>query len=301
MFIMTEKKAELLMIFIILLRSTSFVFSRLGLNSLGMFNILALRYLIAFFLVSAVVPGFRKKVTLRTVKKSAAVSVVYFLVMTCEMLSIRSIGASATCFLENMSIVIVPFMTAFLLRRLPTAFSVAGSMIALSGVAMISLRDGLSGLNTGIVWSFLAAFLYAVYITMNAKICDEHDGLEIGILLNGFLGVFGLTASFLFESPRLPSTSLEWISILGLGILCSALGLTLQPVAQSYMPAYRAGILNAITPVSAAIQNYLILGESLGMTGMAGSALIMVSVLLPKICSLPAFSGARRLIPLPKS
>ena len=45
---MSEKRAELLLACVIIARSTSFVFNKLGLGTMTAFNLLAVRFLLAF-------------------------------------------------------------------------------------------------------------------------------------------------------------------------------------------------------------------------------------------------------------
>ena len=53
---MSSRKYELLLASVIAARSTSFIFTKLSLNSLDTFNLLALRFLAAFILLLAVFP-----------------------------------------------------------------------------------------------------------------------------------------------------------------------------------------------------------------------------------------------------
>ena len=51
---MSEKRAELLLACVIIARSTSFVFNKLGLGTMTAFNLLAVRFLLAFALLALV-------------------------------------------------------------------------------------------------------------------------------------------------------------------------------------------------------------------------------------------------------
>lgn len=51
-----------------------------------------------------------------------------------------------------------------------------------------------------------------------------------GILQVGTMGVLGLAFGFLFEMPHLPAGGVQWAAVLGLAIVCSGFGFTLQPV-----------------------------------------------------------------------
>ena len=86
---MSERKAEVLMTAAIIACSTYFVFSKMGLSTMGAFNILAARFLLAFILLFALLG---KKMMGRldrcTVLGGALVGFLFFLVMSCEMLAL---------------------------------------------------------------------------------------------------------------------------------------------------------------------------------------------------------------------
>ena len=91
-------------------------------------------------------------------------------------------------------------------------------------------------------------------------------------------GVFSLAASFLFEQPRMPQNSTEWMVILMLALVCSCFGFTLQPVAQKYSSSARAAQFCALNPLSVVILSALFLDERLGLYGLIGAALILAGI-----------------------
>ena len=50
---MSERRAEVLLAAVIIARSTSFVFNKIGLRTMDAFNMLAVRFLLAFVLLAA--------------------------------------------------------------------------------------------------------------------------------------------------------------------------------------------------------------------------------------------------------
>ncbi len=89
--------------------------------------------------------------------------------------------------------------------------------------------SGIHSLGTGEAFGILAALFYTAYIIITARMVPEKEAFQIGILQNGFLGLYGLGAAFVTGTARLPHSRLELVCILMLAIVCSAFGLTLQP------------------------------------------------------------------------
>ena len=125
--------------------------------------------------------------------------------------------------------------------------------------------------------------LYAVAIILTDRLSRQDDSFLLGILQVGFMGIFALIAAFLLETPRLSVGTTEWCCILMLAFVCSGFGFTLQPVAQSYTTAERAGLFCALSPVAAAILGWLILKETFGFTGVLGAVLVMGGILISTV------------------
>ncbi|MCR5371453.1 MAG: DMT family transporter [Clostridium sp.] len=280
---MTQKKAELLLAAVIVARATSFLFNKIGLATIGIFNILGIRYSLAFILLAVLFRDRLLHLKRDTVIRAALLSVSFFAIMTCELSSLKRTDPSTTAFLENTAVAFVPLFEAVLLRRLPSRISMAGTGLALCGVACLTLKNGFGGFGPGELFGIAAAMFYAGYIILTSRLSGKNDALELGILQNGFLGILGFACSFLFETPRLPAGSVEWGCVMGLVILCSAFGLTLQPVAQRYMPADRAGSFCALSPVASSMLTIIFLHEKVTVLSVLGAALILASIFVPNL------------------
>ena len=196
---MSERKAEVLMASVIIARSTSFMFNKIGLETMPAFTMLAVRFLLAFALLLAL---FGKKVARgldrRTVMWGALVGFIFFAVMSCEMLSLRTVNSGTVSLLENLAIILVPLLEALVRRRLPKAMSILCALTAVCGVALLSLEGGGFHLGAGECIAILSAFLYAVGIITIDRTSHRADSFTLGVLEVGFLGLFALMASFIF-------------------------------------------------------------------------------------------------------
>lgn len=279
---MSEKRAEQLLACVIIARSTSFVFNKLGLGTLSAFNLLAVRFLLAFLLLMLLFHGKLRHVSRRTVAHGALLGGLFFLVMSCEMFSLRTIDSGTASLLENTAIIFVPLLESLLTRTVPRPVTLLSAAVALAGVALLTSNGGALRLGTGECIALCAAVLYACAIITTDR-CTHHgeDGFVLGLLQVGFLGTYALIASLLFESPRLPQTGSEWGIVLALALVCTGFGYTLQPVAQSHTSAQRAGLFCALSPAFATLFGAVLLHEKITPLGGAGILLILGSILLP--------------------
>jgi len=280
---LTPKQAEVLLLSVIVARSTSFMFSKMTLQTMSAFSLLGTRFLLAFAILCVLCCGKLRQLRWRTVARGALIGAIYFGVMSLEMAGLKTTGTGETSFLENSAIVIVPLLNAALLRKIPSAAVIGSSAAALLGVGFLTLGGGVQGFSQGKVMCLLAAVAYSVGIIATDRLTRKEDPLLLGVLQVGFMGFFSFLAALFTGTWRLPDTPREWGIVVVLAVVCTVFGFTLQPVAQSKTDVEKAGLFCAANPVSATVLGAVFLHEQLYPQSYAGIALVLASILLPKL------------------
>ena len=281
--IRSRSRAELLLAGVITARATSYLFSKLIMQSMSMFNMLGIRFLLAFTLLLILFFKRIRKINRKTFAAGAVMGCLYFLVMTAELNGLKRTSSGNVSFLENTAIVIVPLLQAVLLRRFPRWKAVICALLCLIGVGFLTIGSGMA-FGAGEMFCMLAAFLYACAILTTDRLTHGNiDALAAGIVQVGMIGALSLTASLLFEAPRLPSGMLEWAGIVMLAVVCSGFGFTLQPVAQSGTTAERAGMFCALNPMVATILGIVFLHEAFTVQSAVGGGLILAGILISEL------------------
>ena len=280
---MSRRQAELLLAAVILTRSTGYLFSKAGIESLGIFNLLAARFLLAFALLSIIFFRRFKAVKPCDILRGAVLGGVFALVMALELTALKTTDTSTASFLENTAIIFVPLIEALLLHKAPERAALISAAAAIAGVALLTLGSGSFGFTAGELYCLCAALVYAAAIIITDRFSRRGDGLMMGVMQVGFIGIYALAASFIFEAPRLPSGGTEWGVIFALAIVCTCVGFTFQPVAQAHLSSECAGLFCALSPVFASLLGVVFLGEPVTLQGVFGSALILFSLYIPHI------------------
>lgn len=279
---MSVRKAELLLAAVIIARSTSLLFVKVGLGTISPFNLIAARFCLAFVILSVI---FYKRLlhgNVRDIKCGAALGGAFFVTISLEVFALRVIPSTTVSFLSNCAIVIVPLIEAVFLRRMPDRKCIVCAALSLMGVGCLTLKNG-GAIGYGECLGMLEAVSYALAIILTGKLSSEGDAYVMGIFQVGFMGVFALIASFIFETPRLPQGGTEWVIILMLAVVCSCFGFTFQPVAQRCLPEDCAAQFCALNPLTASTLGVLFLGEKPGVPGIAGAALILSGIVLQNV------------------
>ena len=290
---LSRRGAEMLLAGVIIARATSYLFSKMILEGMGVFNLLGVRFALAFALLAVLFLKRLKRLDRKSAAAGAVMGCMFFLVMTAELNGLKRTASGNTAFLENTAIVIVPLLQAVLGRRLPKRKVILSALLCLTGVGVLTLGGGV-GFGAGERWCLLAAFLYACTILVTDRLSHSGiDTLAAGIVQVGVIGALSLTASFLTETPRLPGGTTEWLGIVMLAAVCTGFGFTLQPVAQGGTTAERAGMFCALNPMVAAALGVAFLHEPFTGKTVIGGVLILLGILLAE---LPEQQGKRGMV-----
>lgn len=280
--IISQKKADLIIALITMAWGSSYLFMKMGLDSIDVFNLVALRFGIAFLLTA---PIFYKKlcnIDKKTLLYGTILGLALFCVLSTLMFGLKTTSASSAGFLAGTTVVFVPLLQIIIHRKRPTLPITAGVVLTIVGIALLTI-DSTFQLDTKSLLCVLAAFIYAGQILLTSHFSKMVDPLALGVLQLEFAGIFGLLFSFIFEQPRLPNNSVEWIAVLSLSVICSAFGFVLQPVAQKYTTPERTGILFSLEPVFSAIFGFVFFDEILKIQGYFGAILVLAGIIISGI------------------
>jgi drug/metabolite transporter (DMT)-like permease len=278
----SQKKADLMIALITAAWGSSYLFMKMGLHSVGVFNLVALRFGIAFLLTAPIFYKRLCKTDRKTLLYGAILGFSLFCVLSALMFGLLTTSASCAGFLAGTTVVFVPLLQTVIYRKKPSLRITIGVILTMIGIALLTIKDTFR-LDARSLLCVLAALIYAGQILLTSRFSKRAEPLTLGVLQLGFAGIFGLLFSFAFESPRLPGSPVEWFAVLALSVVCSALGFVLQPVAQKYTTPERTGILFSLEPVFSAAFGFIFLNEVLKLQGYLGAALVLAGVIVSGI------------------
>lgn len=277
---MTRKQSEQLLAAVIITRSTSYIFSKMALNSLQPFNLLSVRFLLAACILIILFHKRLMTMDKKTFLGGFIMGTIFALVMTMEMFGLRKTDTATTSFIENSAVAFVPILEGIILRKFPEKRTIISVVMALTGIGFLTLGKSGGLLRPGSLFLLMAALFYATAIITTGFFSKKYDPLLLGIVQVSTMGVWTLIASLTSEQMRLPQTGTEWAMIGTLAIVGSCIGFTLQPVAQRGTTAEVAGMMCAINPMSASILGALVLHEQITASKLIGCVLIMGGLLV---------------------
>lgn len=278
----TTRTYELLLISVIAARATSFIFSKMILEHLAPFNLLAVRFTIAFALLALLFNKELRSLTRRDLLSGIVIGAAFFITMACEMQALTQAASSLVSLLENCAIIFVPLLELILFKKLPGKLTIISTAAAMLGVVLLALSHG--SLTGGFSLGLLAGLYYAAAIIITERLSRSAGStLGIGVVQIGAMGALASAATLLFEAPQLPAGTNEWAMLAVLIVVCTGFGFTLQPLAQSHVTAARAGLFCAVSPAIATLLGVTVLGEPFAALDALGLLLILASIIMPYI------------------
>lgn len=276
---MTQKQANLLFLLATIGWGASYLFTKFAVVEVLPFALVTYRFSIAFVITFAI---FYKKL-INTTKETLFASFILgiFLCITFSSFgfAMQTANPASAGFLMATTVIFVPILVMVMTRKLATRQVLIGSVVTFFGLALFSLKGGLS-FSIGEMLCLATAIFYAVHIVVNNYFAKKYDVLQLGIYQLGFTAVFGTVFMFSFEPISYPTTSTGWTSMLLLAVICTAFGLVIQSLAQGATTAEATGFIFSLEPIFAAIFAYLFLGEVLNGQEWIGALLIFVGVLI---------------------
>ena len=99
----SARSYELLLIAVIAARATSFIFSKMILESLAPFNLLAVRFIIAFVLLALIFNKAVRSLAARDLLAGTVIGTAFFITMACEMIALTQAASSLVSLLGELS------------------------------------------------------------------------------------------------------------------------------------------------------------------------------------------------------
>jgi drug/metabolite transporter (DMT)-like permease len=277
-------KADMMLVMVTLFWGSSMLVTKFALDDLDEFNLVDARFLVGFLFSSIVL--FKKiKPNKKVVGYAAVLAANQLLIMALSTFGVRYTSVSKAGLLTCLVGVFVPLIYVVVFRKkigLKTAICAIVTFIGIYILTMGGVNDDF-GINLGDVLCTLCSLFFGVNIMLVGFVVKRVDAITLTFFQTGFVGLYSIVASFIFETPSLPTTPASWLSVLWLGIICGVAAMLLQSIAQKYTTDTHAGIIFTLEPVFALILARVFLGEILTAFGYLGAGIIVLCIVLLEV------------------
>jgi len=183
-------------------------------------------------------------------------------------------------FLTALYVLFVPVIAFLAIRARPHPVVYLGAPLALIGIFYLN-GGRLDAITFGDLLVIVSAVFWGAHVFL-LGLLSRDTGLPVALSAVTFLAAGTVCFGFALpiEAPDFAGLAATWPQILYAGLLSTALGFTLQAIAQQHVPAANAAIVLSAESLFAALGGALLLGERLTPVGYAGAALIFIAIIL---------------------
>jgi drug/metabolite transporter (DMT)-like permease len=270
----------------------SFLFSKIALAVASPLALVAFRFLLAFFVMSALIVfkifkiNYKNKPIKELILLCLAEPVVYFIF---ETYGIRETSSSIAGLMLSIIPIAVTILGVYFLKEIPTIKRIMFIVISVSGVAIIGVmsasNNGATSLR-GILLLLGAVSCAGLFTIISRKASKHFTPFEItyfmmgcGALFFNIIGILNLIIRGEITTYFEPLKNSEFlISVLYLGILSSVVAYLLINYTLSKIDASNTSVFANISTIVSVVAGVVILKEAFHFYDFIGSALILIGV-----------------------
>jgi len=251
---MTKRlKADLMLLAITTVWGASFPLMKIVFDYIPAFAFLSIRFLVAAAVLSAICFKSFAKLDKRTIVDGIILGLFMFGGMGFQAVGLYTTSASNSGFITGLNVVLVPIVSAVLLKKKPDRSSVIGVILAFAGLFFMS-----GGLNPDFNFGDFLTFLCAICWTFQIIFVDRFTGTEDARLLTIIQLLFtGAASTVLWLTVDIGKpvviNGTVIVIILITSVFGSALAYLVQTIAQKDTTPTHTSLIFTAEPVFAAI------------------------------------------------
>ncbi|MEL6920573.1 MAG: DMT family transporter [Pseudomonadota bacterium] len=214
---------------------------------------------------------------------SVLIGAVLFGALASQQIGLVTTTVTNSGFLTGSYVIMVPILSALVLRVVPLGITWLGASFTLLGIALLTNASP-TGVTAGDLWTLLCALFWAVHVLMVGVFAPKTGyPFRLAALQFAVCGVIGIGIGFVVETVSVETILAAWREILFTGIFSGGAAFTIQILAQRHTTPSQAAIFLSAEALFAALLGALLLGERLGTLGYVGCALMFAAMVLVEL------------------
>ncbi|MDC7955190.1 DMT family transporter [Fusobacterium simiae] len=271
-------KYNIYMFIVTIFFGMTYALTKICLNYSTEFHIISFRFLIAFivsliFLYKKIFP-----IKIRELLCSFILGLILFLVFIAMTIGVKYTTATNASFLISLSVIFIPFFSWIFNKEKPKKSIFIVIFIALIGIMLLTLDKNLQ-FHIGDILCLICAILFTFYVILTEKIVKNNNPVALSVLQFAWVSLFSFLLQYPIENFVIPKSKIFWLSMVLLGVFCTAFGYIIQTIAQKKLSSIVVGFILSLEPVFSGIFGYFFLNEYLSFQQYIGAFLLLISVI----------------------
>lgn len=277
-----QMRGRIGLIIVAIIWGSGFTFSAVALDFFSPFQILAIRFTIAFLLMCLFFFKQFKHINIQSIKKGIILGVFLYFAFMFQTIGLVYTTPSKNAFLTAFNVVLVPVITAIVYKKGLNRASIIGALLSIIGVAIMSL-DNFTQINIGDLLTLICALFFALQIFYTNEFVQNENIFVLNTVQIGTAAVLGNIVALVRNDAIQPLTSRGVVSVIYLGAISTMLAFLLQTAAQRYTTGTETAIILSTEAVFGMVFSAILLKEVITGKMLLGSALILAGVLIVQL------------------
>ncbi|MHA1911016.1 MAG: DMT family transporter [Candidatus Kariarchaeaceae archaeon] len=277
----STKLGEFLLLLSAIFWGATFVLVKGATEHMGINLFLAVRFLLGSIVLLFFTWKELKKASKRAWINGLILGIILWLTFVTQTYGIQSTSATNSALITGLYVVLVPFLSPFWTKIMPSLKTVIYAVLAFLGFVLLTVDFSTSfTINSGDALTVVTALLVSLHIVLTGIYVKEESPLAITQIQIMVVGTFSAFLAILFQETLIPKTGIPIIvtAILVCALISTVFAYTVQSHFQQYVSDSRTAILYAFEPVSGVVFGVLF-GDVFLMTGWLGIALILIAIM----------------------
>lgn len=275
-----QLQAEISMIIVSFIWGVTFVVVKNALADIGPFWFLALRFILAFLVLSLLAFNNIKNINLLTIIYGSIIGFFLFIGYTFQTVGLKYTTASNAGFITGLCVVLVPLIYSLMYKNIPQIKTVLAALLAATGLFLLSFNTNSYKLSYGDFLVLICSFGFALHIIFVDRYSHKYDAVAITCVQILFVGILSLFIA-MFTEPFPEKITYNAVSAIFItSVLATALAFLLQNSMQKYSTPSRFAVIFTLEPVFAGLAGYFLAGEAFSPRGIIGAVLILTAMLI---------------------
>lgn len=262
------------------------VVTKIGLQSIGPFYCLGLRFALAFVISFGL---FHKQlgtqINQKNLKDAVFISLLNVSAFIFSTVALIYTSATVAGFLMGLAVIFTPFMSCFILKRKFRKRTLGFVALVVAGMYLLCGSQAGFRFGVGEVLALLSSVAFAANLIYSSKHVVGIGPQALATVQTGIAALVCLILALIFEDYHTlaQTTTTSWLCVIYLAVGCTVVAYLLQNTALGHLSAIFVSLALSSEPIFTAVFSAVILGESLTITGAAGAGLIMTSIVLASV------------------
>lgn len=255
---------------------STFVVVKTAVTHIPVLDFLTWRFLLGGALLAVVRPRALLRLGRRGLGQGALLGAMLAAGYILQTYGLQETPAAVSGFLTGLQVVCTPLVGWALLRHRPGRRTWLATFVAMSGLALLSLRAVSFG--TGELLTVASAALFALQMVVLgrwASVEDAYGLATVQLLTVGLISLVGAAPA----GVVLPASAGVWGAVALTAVAATAFAFVVQSWAQSHVSATSASVVYTTEPLFAALFAW-VAGEPLGWAVLAGGALVVAAMVV---------------------